>query len=667
MAEMTKEGVAEKETAAEQQCLVAEFKLHNMPKWVQQIIERLRVLSSVCVAQTLAELSRGLEFVKDSEGKVERVILNLTLADEFRERIEKLLDPTRERKNPNARVTNSYGFIGIQDGEVPGTISVHVRLLEIVEVDGKKRKETIAVTQGLQQLISSFIRPRLLMLLPKELRDGVSQEIGQQLMSHVNLEVGGKVAEANFPTVESRDPQLRQAHYQTSLLAAARRTEPFPRKTYPELYPERWVRILKEGDQATIEKLQNRQLIVDPDWDAVRHTPVPDLFHLLFVTSGAVQVFCGEKRVEAGVSKADMCRGIDKVADSSGRVQKPAKVEAKGFTAIRPYYVALPLISPEDEEIRAIVDARNQKVQEQKHQQAGKSGRGWDFNLVSLPVWGSEPYRACRGRRQTGTQRVLVPLEFGAEQKIAVFDNRGIEICWSRLVVKGRGSRKDYYWQLTYKVGPERILPVQNVLGIHLGINNIVTWVVVDKISQMVAKGQFKGNPQLAEHLSQMAGISWDQKKGRWVGGRGYSRKLRTITFELVHRMIRLAIGNNAMIAIENIKWVEKRKGTRQENQRFSGWNYGTLRRILGYKVPLAGLGSPWFTSQYIIDLTCPQCGAIKRKGQKRDNADTWLDRKAGVLECRKCGLKQAVTPEQKALLVACSALPALRARNGGK
>src|SRR5690606_8183297 len=130
----------------------------------------------------------------------------------------------------------------------------------------------------------------------------------------------GEVEEANFPTREERDPNLRRQSFAAALERASRRTTAFNRVPYPELYPARFARISQTNPELA-EKLKSRLLVVDDDWDTVRRTPEPPSFPLFFVTSGACQVFYGEKQIASDVAKADRHRGITGSADASAQAR----------------------------------------------------------------------------------------------------------------------------------------------------------------------------------------------------------------------------------------------------------------------------------------------------------------------------------------------------------
>lgn len=638
--------------------LVMEFKLHNPPRWLRELIAHLQLTASLCVAETLDRLKSSLRIERMADGKrIQRATLELELSDSLRDRISNLLDPARiagktKEGQPERRVTNSYGFITMRDGELgSNTVVATVRLLERVPIDklGRDglplyRKEAINVTLGLQQLIASFMKPARLLALPTELRNGVAQEIAQQIMSHVQLDDSGEVEQANFPTVESRHPGQRQQSYLDSLDRSCRRTTPFERKPYSEVNHERFARIAKQ-DPLLADKLEKREVIVDSDWDNVRRTPFPPQTPLLIATSDAAQIFAGEKQVEAGISKADMCRGVDKLEAARLKVRKPDKVMERGYTTIRPYFVALPLINPDDEGTKSILVNRDQRRQ-------GKR-RGWDFKLCSLPMWGDEPYRPTVGKRGKGTQRVLVPIEFGQEYQLQRLRHPMVEPCWSRLVRRD----DEFVWQLTYKMSVPVISEPTRVLGVHLGIDYIISWALLDESGRLMEQDQIKDNPVMAVHQRATRAREVNQRAGRWVGGRTHADQLETIAYQLVHQLLGLARDKQAWLSVEKIEWVDKKGHRAADNLRFSGWNYGQLRRFLDYKAPLVGQPVPYEVPQFVMDLTCPHCGAIRQKGQKKDDANTWLDLKTRILTCRKCGVSGPISGHDQAAIAARAAL----------
>jgi IS605 OrfB family transposase len=708
------------------QYLVEEFRLYNPPRWVRDLVALQQTRMSVIVARTLGMLEQSLQVEWLKSGKMRSAILHLQIDASLRLKVENLVDPDRivnkkmgqrasqKRDNPPY---NSYGFLSVEDGADENLILVRVRLLERIPTGGSDRKgnpkykrETLAVTTGLQQLIESYLRPSGLEKLPAELSSGVCQEIGQELMSHVLLADSGQVDEANFPTVEQRDPSLRMRTYLGALSRSCNRVTDFNRVPYPELYPERYARIQKTNP-ALAERLSQRLLVVDEDWDTVRRKPIPPQFPLFFVTSAACQVFAGSKDIKAGIAKADRHRGIASEEDAGRQalavltkalkllnkktkspqaeqkrksqvlnlvapygvkpekgqklftlrphikrllkraregtlelvtVRTDSRDKGKEQTRARQHFVALPLIAPDDEEAMALCPRLNGK-------EAPKTGRGWDFGLKSLPIWGEEPYRPHTGKRKVISHRVLVPIDNSADQRRRILENSELTPCWSRLVSKHDGQ---LYWQLTYKVGLPPAPVTDRVLGVHLGLHHL-HWVLLDTRQGVLAKGVLRGGEHLKRHLEEALSRESMQRKGRWVGGRKVQRALRTDTHQVIGRIIALAKRNEARICIEEIKWVDKKRGSTDLNKRHSGWNFGQLKRFLEYKAPLLGCGPVLFCSDYVVNLTCPSCGAMRQAKQKPETADTYLDRQSGELHCRKCDSWLIKSPEQKAETVA--------------
>lgn len=707
------------------QYLVEEFRLYNPPRWVKSLVSLLQTRMSVIVARTLSILEQSLQIEWLENKKMRSAILHLKLDASLRLKVENLVDPDRivnkktgqraceKRDNPPY---NSYGFLSVQDGPDQDSILVRVRLLERIPTGEQDRKgnpkynrETLAVTTGLQQLIESYMKPVVLELLPAELRSGVAQEIGQELMSHVLLADSGEVDQANFPTVEDRDPDLRMESYLNSLDRSCRRTTDFNRVPYPELYPERYARILKTNSTLA-ERLARRLLVVDEDWNMVRRKPIPPQFPLFFVTSGACQVFAGSKDIKAGIAKADRHRGIADEEDGAKQavlalskavkllnkrvkgeqsqhqlrsqvlnlvaaygvtlkkgeklhtlrphikrlikrakegnlelitVKTDSREKGKEQTRARQHFVALPLINPDDESI-AFCPRLNGSA-------SPKTGRGWDLDLKSLSIWGEEEYRPHTGKRKVKTHRVLVPIDNSADQRRRILENPNLTPCWSRLVSKHDGH---LYWQLTYKVGLPPAPESDRILGIHLGMDALY-WALMTKEGALLSTGRLNAGDHLTRHLTEADKREGEQRQGRWVGGRKVQRALRTVTHQIVGRIIALAKRNKARVCLEEIKWVDKKHGSTDLNKRHSGWNFGQLKRFLEYKAPMLGCGPMLFCSDYVVNLTCPACGALRQAKQKSESADTFLDRQSGALHCRKCGHQGIKSPGEKAKTIA--------------
>lgn len=141
------------------------------------------------------------------------------------------------------------------------------------------------------------------------------------------------------------------------------------------------------------------------------------------------------------------------------------------------------------------------------------------------------------------------------------------------------------------------------------------------------------------------------------MGQKRFAKELRRRTDEVAKHIVQLAVEHDANLALEHIKWVEKRRGGPDLNRRHSMWNFSQLpdriewlgleRRINRRNDPVATVR----VSDYVLRYTCPVCGACRKPKQKPSQADTW--RKGEVLMCRKCGREGPVPDSAQARLAA--------------
>ena len=171
--------------------------------------------------------------------------------------------------------------------------------------------------------------------------------------------------------------------------------------------------------------------------------------------------------------------------------------------------------------------------------------------------------------------------------------------------------------------------------------------------------GALAPNEQIIAFLREKSGLEWDQVKQRWIGGLHFSRKLESIAHSVVNIMIALSKEHDAVLAVEDISYAPKQGRDHVRNVLFTAWNYGQMRRFSEYKSPMAGRGKPLFVSDYLVQFTCPHCGACRKKGETGQNTTTW--RENGTLHCRACSVSGTLTPEMKALRVAKEGLALLQ------
>src|SRR5690606_13593610 len=154
------------------------------------------------------------------------------------------------------------------------------------------------------------------------------------------------------------------------------------------------------------------------------------------------------------------------------------------------------------------------------------TGRGWNFNLRSLSMWGEEPYRPHTGKRKAISHRVLFELECSRGQRERVLLNKNVIPCWSRLVFRdGR-----LFWQLTYKVELAPEPETNQVLGIHFGPDHLF-WTLLAPDGSAEQSGSIQAGGHLKRHIQTAHNRSMQQKRGKWIGGKKSRKALRTETF----------------------------------------------------------------------------------------------------------------------------------------
>lgn len=434
----------------------------------------------------------------------------------------------------------------------------------------------------LQQFFLKVLPPAVVERVGEPLRPGLTQEIGQQLCSHLMLADSGTVRLAAHPTAEARDPEKRRRVWEDALGRVCRRATPFPYQRACDLHPSKY----REGDPRG-ERLVN----ADPDWHIVAATPEPRRTPLLYVTGRSVRLF---RRLWRRRGK---------------RPGDPDRTSRATFAVIPVDPAFLERLEPA---ARAAVDW----------------WRKPEVLSTLTPLFPSHaPLR--------GTDAVLVvPLAYGrkrTEHRVLAALTR-LPIQWTRVVHRTyrRGEQREkWFLQLTIGYAAPRPFPTL-ALGVHWGLDNVYYWALMedrgpDADPALVEEGRMEDNPILAQGLAEKEALEWDQAKGRWVGGAVYGPALTGVTHVFVDRILHLARakgvdGLAAGIGAENIRWVPKGQGPPEANRRFSAWNYGQLRKTLEYKAPPAGV---WVT---VITLT--------KDDRKQD--DTEQARRLGRIAIRR-------------------------------
>ncbi len=619
--------------------LIVEAKLHNPSAWKRDVLARTSVLVSSAVSALMGRIERDLTITWDTEDpeKLASADLVFTVDAERAERVRDLLAQKKfDKKTGEPRIfSNAYRFVACEpmdDGRCRVTSRLAIGIWKEKENARGERVRTHVVSRinakkGFQQLLATYYAASLLRSVPTALRAGVCQEVAQQVESYLGQLASSKVkGEVNFPTVEDRDPARRQRAYEDAIDALCRDLRPLTHAKLRDVFP---------GEYATDDPKGDRLIVHDERWFAVTRSPEPWPIPLLFTEGKSLQLLEGSARFDAGVSKANRHRRVHRgMIDVSN--DRPAIVLHKGSTGAQAWFAAIPLLDAEDELIRKAI----------RHRMPG-SGRNLDLHLRRLPIQGGGAWMA-------NDRMMLVPISGNRDRLERILRRRDLEIAWSRLVCKNG----DWFLQLTLRVGTPAHVATNRILGIAFGLDAVATWHLVDGEGNQIATGAIAPNEQIRVFIEQKLVLEWHQGKGRWIGGSAFGERLEAIAHGVANQLVALATQHNARLAVEDIAYVQKAGRDPAANVLFSAWNYAQLRRILDYKAPLRGQDEPLYASDYVTNLTCPACGAMRGKGQTHDRATTW--RENGTLHCRNCGWSGEVTPAMRAERVACHALSIL-------
>ncbi len=594
---------------------VVELKLHDPSAWKLRAIERASLLVSKATADMLERIRRDLVLTPDltDPEKLGSADLAFTVNAERAERVRKLLAQEKFDKDGGKRIfSNAYRFVSCEAMDEPGRYRVMARLAigiwkERVNRKGETRSthtvSIIAATTGFQQLLATYYAASILTDVPAACAAGICQEAAQQVTSYIGQIASAKVkGEVNYPTVEDRDPTHRRRAYEDAIDALARDLRPLARA--------------QDGDRLKVN---------DERWSAITRSPDPRPIPLLFVEGKSVRLLEGSARFDTSVSKADRHRGVTNGRDVSA--DRPERVRNKGSTGLQAWYAEIPLLDAETVHADAEESGRGQ-------------GRGLDLGLRLFPIQGG-------GRWKPRVQGLLVPLSGNRDRIERILRRRDLKVAWTRLTRR----HGEWYLQLTLRIPVPKPAEAARVLGIAFGLDAIASWSLADREGNEISTGALAPNAQIASFLREKRGLEWDQAKGRWIGGHGFDAELATIAHTVTNRLIELAREHGARLAVEDVSYVQKASRDSVANVLFTAWNYGQLRRFLGYKAALAGQGEPLYASDYVTNLTCPACGAIRKQGENKEKATTW--RENGSLRCRPCGAVTAMTGAIRARRVA--------------
>ncbi|OHA33988.1 MAG: hypothetical protein A3A22_04235 [Candidatus Taylorbacteria bacterium RIFCSPLOWO2_01_FULL_45_34b] len=444
------------------------------------------------------------------------------------------------------------------------------------------------------------------------------KQAAEQLLSYVQLEAGEN-QQAEYPDTNERDPELRLVEWQKSLHELSVRTEPFE-----------FVRARDIDYYAETDRRGNRFVNITPEWTKFAESPFA-------------------RRLPLKIPP-EFCILLRRKTEGHAKIPNRIYLGLQIFDGVTP-----------DSTLGVLATAEDGKL------------FWWHDHLDEFSNLEGKPEPKLKNKPQL----LMVSLEYDREQRFEESVGGDRKICLvtlkeTRNFRRGRHghTRTDRLpagntlWRADFATSAEVAAPKWNgrILGIHFQHNPVITWALMDHDAEVLEKGFIEGNAFLGKALDKQALNEYLQKGGKWVGDRSFGNKLKGITHTLASLIVRLAREKDAWIALEEISWVQKQSADSVANRRFSMWNYSRLATLIewlgtdiatrdcGTAAPLAHK-----VSDYLTHFTCPECGACRKAGQKKEIADTV--RAGDILTCRKCGFSGPIPDNFIAEFVAKKAL----------
>lgn len=195
----------------------------------------------------------------------------------------------------------------------------------------------------------------------------------------------------------------------------------------------------------------------------------------------------------------------------------------------------------------------------------------------------------------------------------------------SKLELYRRGN--DWYVSFTAVYEEDEQDEDETVIGVDLGLNNIVTVVQPDTDEKMMVSGKDVGyirrkfhslRRELQESGAQRALNRLGKKEGDWMRDRNHKLAKQIVEFA--------AQFDNPVIHVEDLETIREQRRNRKQNRQIHSWAFGELRRYITYKAKEKGIDvkqvDPSYTSQ-----RCYECGEIDNTVRDGNN-----------FKCNGCG-----------------------------
>lgn len=550
-----KKAESEKDLSSDQSFVVVELKLHDPSIWRLDALTAAEEVDSQAAGEYLRFTNERLEVETAEDGSLIHANLVLPIAAYQHAQVEKLLAQKKFDKAGNPlRFTNSYRFVSTTADETGSTFTATVSLAETLP---GKHRPILSMIPGtfVQGLLMSYVKlPGLENVHPK-LRAGICQEVAQQLTSYLGQLASSRVrGEVSFPTVETRNPEERLRDYRAALDFLIRDLRPLERKT--------------EDDN----RGGKRAIITDERWLALVKAVDAKPLTLFFVNGMSVRIFRGTAQLSTN-QPHNVHHGAKRRPATYRPWETPSSTYLAGKThaLLTQYYATIPLASS-DPKITEAFSYRN-------------SGNGRELDLAFTPIPLHQD-KLTKKQSQINEDDLLIPLSFNRDRLGRILESHRFEIAWSRLVRKS----EEWYLQLTLRVRQPKVSPTSRILAVSLGLDTMATWSIQDLEGQEFESGNLGPNTQILQFIKEKRRLEWDQKKGRWIGGRRFRKQLEQTSHRGANQLLAFAQAKQATLVVEDIGWVKKSGPDSAANMRFTAWNYGQLRRILEYKGKLAGI-----------------------------------------------------------------------------
>ena len=257
----------------------------------------------------------------------------------------------------------------------------------------------------------------------------------------------------------------------------------------------------------------------------------------------------------------------------------------------------------------------------------------------------------------------LFPLELGYDFHDQGFVEAGEPMTARLFHRRERGGEPcdEFELHVTFKFIVPKLEP-RTWLGIDRGVYNLAAYAVIDGAGRLLDQGRISG----MELRFLQRKIERETAEAQKRGKRTTFRQRRAYAEEAVHvavnTIVELAEKHLAQVVIEDLRsFAAARVKGRPKGQRRSGFSrlfnrtqYERLRRVLTYKLHLAGLPDPIRVRPARTSQTCPECGhwspdnRIKKPGADKFDMDKF--------ECQSCS-HQGDADENAARVIALKAI----------